>query len=81
MEITALIPMRHHSQRVPGKNCRLLDGKPLYQHILQTLQNCPEITRIAVDTDSQEIVDGLHRSFPGVVVIPRPEVLKDGKTP
>ena len=30
--ITALVPMRHHSQRVPGKNYRLLAGRPLYQH-------------------------------------------------
>ena len=29
--LTALVPMRHHSQRVPGKNFRMLDGKPLYQ--------------------------------------------------
>ena len=81
MEITALIPMRHHSQRVPGKNYRLLEGKPLYQHILTTLQNCPEITRIAVDTDSEEIIDGLHRYFPEVVVIPRPEALTADNVP
>jgi len=75
MQITALIPMRHHSQRVPGKNYRLLDGKPLYQHILTTLQHCPEITQIAVDTDSEEIITGLSKSFPDVVVIPRPVAL------
>ena len=76
MQITALIPMRHHSQRVPGKNYRLLDGKPLYQHILLTLQQCPEITCIAVDTDSEEIIQGLQRSFPEVVIIARPDALK-----
>ena len=27
--IVALVPMRHHSQRIPQKNFRLLDGKPL----------------------------------------------------
>ena len=75
MQITALIPMRHHSQRVPGKNYRLLDGIPLYQHILTTLQQCPEITQIAVDTDSEEIITGLSKSFPDVVVIPRPVAL------
>jgi CMP-N-acetylneuraminic acid synthetase len=36
-KIVALVPMRHHSQRVPGKNYRMLAGKPLYQHILDTL--------------------------------------------
>lgn len=81
MQITALIPMRHHSQRVPGKNYRLLEGKPLYQHILTTLQQCPEITRIAVDTDSEEIISGLHRAFPDVVVIPRPARLLADNVP
>jgi CMP-N-acetylneuraminic acid synthetase len=81
MQITALIPMRHHSQRVPGKNYRLLDGKPLYQHILLTLQQCPDVTRIAVDTDSEEIIDGLHRTFPDVIVIPRPEALRADNIP
>lgn len=81
MQITALIPMRHHSQRVPGKNYRLLDGKPLYQHILATLKNCPEITQIAVDTDSEEIISGLHKAFPDVVVIPRPAALLADNVP
>lgn len=81
MQITALIPMRHHSQRVPGKNYRLLDGKPLYQHILHTLQQCPEVTRIAVDTDSEEIIAGLRQSFPDVVIIPRPNALQADTIP
>lgn len=81
MQITALIPMRHHSQRVPGKNYRMLEGKPLYQHILDTLQRCPEITRIAVDSDSEEIIAGLRRTYPAVVVIPRPKALKADTVP
>lgn len=75
-KITALVPMRHHSQRVPGKNYRLLDGKPLYQHILDTLQHVPEIDQIVVDTDSQEIITGLRQHFPHVVIIDRPESLR-----
>ena len=34
MKIAALVPMRHHSQRVPGKNYRPLAGKPLFHHII-----------------------------------------------
>lgn len=68
----ALVPMRHHSQRVPGKNYRLLAGKPLYRHILETLLNVPEIEQVVVDTDSEPIMDGLRRDLPQVVVLPRP---------
>jgi len=40
-KVVALVPMRHHSVRVPGKNYRLIAGRPLFHHILTTLQNCP----------------------------------------
>ncbi len=40
-KIVALVPMRHHSQRVPGKNYRTLAGRPLFHHIIMTLQSCP----------------------------------------
>jgi CMP-N-acetylneuraminic acid synthetase len=71
-KITALVPMRHHSQRVAGKNYRPLAGKPLYQHIIETLLACQEITQIVVDTDSQPVIDGLVKNFPQVIIIERP---------
>jgi CMP-N-acetylneuraminic acid synthetase len=75
-KIVALVPMRHHSQRVPGKNYRLLAGKPLYQHIIETLLFVPEISSIAVDTDSNPVMQGLRRDFPQVVILPRPGRLR-----
>ena len=69
--------MRHHSQRVPGKNYRSLAGKPLYHHIIDTLQSCPEIHQIVVDTDSPDIMDGLQEHFPQVTILERPDSLKD----
>lgn len=74
--IVALVPMRHHSQRVPQKNFRMLDGKPLYQHIITTLLAVPQVSEIVVDTDSPIIAAGLHESFPMVKVIDRPEELR-----
>jgi CMP-N-acetylneuraminic acid synthetase len=69
--------MRHHSQRVPGKNYRSLAGKPLYHHIIDALQSCPEIHQIVVDTDSPDIMDGLQEHFPQVTILERPDSLKD----
>jgi CMP-N-acetylneuraminic acid synthetase len=68
--------MRHHSQRVPGKNYRHLAGKPLYQHIIATLLECPEISQVVVDTDSPPVIEGLREHFPQVTVIERPERLR-----
>ena len=77
----ALVPMRHHSQRVPGKNYRPLAGKPLYQHIITTLLAVPEISTVVVDTDSEPVMDGLRRDFPQVVILPRPEHLRADSIP
>jgi CMP-N-acetylneuraminic acid synthetase len=74
--ITALVPMRQHSQRVPGKNFRPMNGQPLYQYILTTLLSVPELTGILVDTDSNEIIDGIHAKFPSVQCVLRPEPLR-----
>lgn len=79
--ILALVPMRHNSQRVPGKNYRPLAGRPLYQHIIETLLAVPEITAILVDTDSQPVIEGLRRDFPQVRVIDRPEHLRPNTIP
>jgi len=68
--------MRHHSQRVPGKNYRPLAGKPLYHHIIDTLQSCPEIKQVVVDTDSPDIIEGLQEHFPQVTILERPDSLK-----
>jgi len=73
--IAALVPMRHHSQRVPGKNYRILAGKPLFHHILTTLLDVPEINEVCVDTDSSLIKSGLEDSFPDVRILDRPEHL------
>ena len=75
-KIVAFVPMRHHSQRVPGKNYRLLQNKPLYQHILDTLVQVPEIDQIVVDTDSPEIIRGINEKYPQVTVIERPQELR-----
>ena len=81
MKLVALVPMRHHSQRVPGKNYRNIAGKPLYQHIIETLLAVPEINEIVVDTDSNPVMDGLRENFPQVRIINRPEHLRADDMP
>lgn len=74
-KIVALVPMRHQSVRVPGKNTRPLAGKPLFHHILTTLQAVDAISKIVVDTDSDAILEGLKEHFPDVTSFSRPEGL------
>ena len=81
LKIVAVVPMRHHSQRVPQKNYREMAGKPLYHHILNTLNKCPEIDRVVVDTDSEIIIEGLRADFPQVMIIERPMALRANDVP
>ncbi len=79
--IVALVPMRHHSQRVPGKNYRILAGKPLFHHILETLLEVKEISKVVIDTDSPDIREGVAQKFPSVDVLERPEHLRADDIP
>jgi CMP-N-acetylneuraminic acid synthetase len=81
MKLVALVPMRHHSQRVPGKNYRMLAGKPLFHHIVETLLAVPAIAEVVVDTDSTPVMNGLRQHFPQVKVIDRPEHLRADDVP
>src|SRR6478736_5830521 len=74
----AIVPMRHNSERVPGKNYRPLAGIPLYHHVVRTLSAVPEIDSIVIDTDSEFIIDDCAEYFPLVNVLLRPEHLRDG---
>ena len=71
-QVAALVPMRHHSQRVDGKNYRPLSGKPLFYYILTTLEAVPGIDVIVVDTDSPIIKEKIIQDFPEIKIIDRP---------
>jgi CMP-N-acetylneuraminic acid synthetase len=80
-KIVALIPMRHHSERVPQKNYRQMVERPLYAHILGTLMACPAVDAIVVDTDSPVIKEGIAERFPKMHIIDRPEDLRGDTVP
>lgn len=55
MKVAATIPIKIRSTRVPGKNFRDLNGKPLYKHVINNCVLSNSFTEIYVDTDSSEI--------------------------
>jgi CMP-N,N'-diacetyllegionaminic acid synthase len=50
-----VIPARGGSKGVPRKNIRLLGGKPLIAHTIESALACPIITDLVVSTDDPEI--------------------------
>jgi CMP-N-acetylneuraminic acid synthetase len=49
----AFVPLKSHSERVPGKNFRNLANRPLFAWIIDTLLCVEEISIINIDTDSE----------------------------
>jgi len=81
LSIVALVPMRHTSERIPGKNYRLFAGQPLFHYILRSLLACQLISQVVVDTDSDRIKDEISSNFSEIKIIDRPDHLKAGTVP
>ena len=79
-KIAALVPMRHSSERVPGKNYRPIAGRP-YHHIVGALLACRQINEVVIDTDSPLILNDAAYTFPSVRLIERPQALRGGAVP
>ena len=73
-KVTALVPMKGNSERVPDKNIRLLNQKPVCYWILESLSKSKYIDEIIVNTDSKKIKD-LVSNFKKVKTIDRPKYL------
>ncbi|MDC3331880.1 acylneuraminate cytidylyltransferase family protein [Ilumatobacter sp.] len=75
------MPMRHSSERVPGKNYRDFNGRPLFHHTVSTLLAVAQVSQVVIDTDSPTIVEQCAEHFPTVRCIDRPEHLLGGDMP
>jgi len=74
-DITAIVPIKEHSERFPRKNFREFNGRPLYHWILDTLESVDEIDDIIVNTDADEIIETVPKKY-NVEVSIRPERLR-----
>ncbi len=54
-KLLAIIPARSGSKGIPGKNIRPFCGKPLIAYSIEAAKGAPSVSRIIVDTDSEEI--------------------------
>lgn len=52
--LVALLPMKANSNRVPNKNFKSFDGKPLFLWVLGTLLDIPAIEIVVISTDARE---------------------------
>jgi CMP-N-acetylneuraminic acid synthetase len=72
MRINALLPMKGHSERVPNKNMRQFNGRPLYHSVAEVLQSSCLISSIIINTDSHIIAEDATKHFSKVRIVERP---------
>ncbi len=63
MKIIAMIPARSGSKALPGKNMRLLDGKPMLRHTIDAARKSGECSEIWLNSDSEDYfqaAEGMH---------------------
>lgn len=72
MKIVAIVPIKLNNERLPGKNTKLLGGRPLIQYVLETLNSVSEIDARFVYCSDPSICDYL---VDGIHFLKRPEYL------
>ena len=76
-KITALLPMRHHSERVKGKSTAHSAMGVLFEHALSTLLDCRYIDKVVINTNSPT-VNAICRKIPRYWIHDRPADFRDG---
>lgn len=79
-KILGIIPARAGSKRIPGKNIKLLVGKPLVAYSIEAALKSKLLTHVAVSSDSAEVLK-IAAQYPEVTPIQRPAELADDHSP
>lgn len=57
MKILAIIPARGGSKGIPGKNLKLLGGKPLLHYTIEAAKESQLLTRVILSSDDEAIIN------------------------
>ena len=74
IKVTATVPMKGNNERVPNKNIRLLNGRPVCHWIIESLSRGKYIDEIIINTDSEKIKE-IVSDFKLVKILDRPDFL------
>lgn len=76
MKFHALVPMKGHSERVPNKNLKDFNGKPLYHCVVEALLKSKNVDQVIINTDSKEIAEDAKKNFDRIVIVDRPKEIQ-----
>ncbi|MDR2420797.1 MAG: acylneuraminate cytidylyltransferase family protein [Oscillospiraceae bacterium] len=77
--VTAIIPVKQNSTRLPGKNILPFGGSNLLIHKIRQLKQVASVSEIVVSTDSAEMLEMAGKE--GAVPLPRPKRYADESLP
>lgn len=80
MKIIGLITARGGSKSIPGKNIKLLAGKPLIAWTIEVALQCTELSRLIVSTDDETIAGVARQWGAEVPFIRPPELAQDSSS-
>jgi CMP-N-acetylneuraminic acid synthetase len=80
LRILGVVPARAGSKGVPRKNTKLLAGKPLVQHTIESAMAAVTLARVVLSTDDEEIA-ALGRALGTDAPFIRPAYLADDTAP
>ncbi|WP_026944764.1 acylneuraminate cytidylyltransferase family protein [Algoriphagus marincola] len=80
MKILGLIPARGGSKGIPGKNIKLLNGKPLLAYTFESAQKSSLLSKTILSSDDAEIIQTAQELGLEVPFV-RPADLADDKSP
>ena len=69
MKVTLLLPMKGNSERIPNKNLKLFNGKPLFHAIIDELITSKYIKKVIINTDSDLIAESAINTYQDFVSI------------
>jgi CMP-N-acetylneuraminic acid synthetase len=76
IDVLAIIPARGGSKGIPGKNIKLMAGKPLIRYSIDMALNCSRIDKVVVSTDDEVIAQVSEEAGAEVIMRP-PELATD----
>ncbi|MFA6451041.1 MAG: acylneuraminate cytidylyltransferase family protein [bacterium] len=78
-KIVGVIPARGGSKGLPGKNTKLIRGKPMIAYVIEAAHAAKRLDRVIVSTDADYIAD-VAKEY-GAEVIRRPDAISDDAAP
>jgi CMP-N-acetylneuraminic acid synthetase len=74
-KIVLHIPAREGSKRVPRKNLRLMNGKPMISYVIESALQSGVTGNCYVNTDAEELIAYVKSAYPQMKIYPRAKEL------